>query len=77
LELPKTKKRAKSVKKKLKKDMTPEEKKEAFHFCESDDDSVNSTSELDPVSKKLVDCMHGCREWFVEEIGFLFKLMAE
>ena len=21
--------------------------------------------------------MHSCREWFVEELGFLFKLMAE
>jgi hypothetical protein len=25
----------------------------------------------------LVETMNSCREWFVDELGFLFKLMAE
>ena len=57
--------------------MSIEERKENFGFCPADDDSCASDAELNPVSRQLVDTMNECRDWFVDELGFLFKLMAE
>jgi len=76
------KKRTKSAgpKPKKKKDrskMSIEERKENFGFCLADDDSCASDVELHPIIRQLVDTMNECRDWFVDELGFLFKLMAE